>query len=98
MAQDAVDAAPNVYTVVFENERVRLLEARVRAGDGAPMHAHPDTLTYVLQGSKVSMTTPAGETVEAEVKTGQVRWREAHEHAGSNLGTDDFVVLFFEPK
>lgn len=98
MAQDAVDAAPNVYTVLFENERVRLLQARVRPGDGAPMHAHPDTLTYILQGSKVSMSTPDGDTVEVEVQTGAVRWREAHEHAGTNLGESDFVVLFFEPK
>ena len=29
MAKDAAEAAPNVYTVLFENDRVRLLEARV---------------------------------------------------------------------
>ena len=33
MAKDAAEAAPNVYTVLFENERVRLLEARVKPGE-----------------------------------------------------------------
>src|SRR2546426_1094987 len=30
MAQDAVQVAPHVYTVILENERVRLLEGRLK--------------------------------------------------------------------
>ncbi len=98
MSKDAAEAAPNVYTVLFENERVRLLQARVRPGDSSPLHSHPDGLIYVVEGGKVAFSTPSGGRVDAELKAGQFRWREAEEHAVSGLGPNDVVVLFFEPK
>ena len=98
MAKDAAEAAPNVYTVLFENERVRLLEGRVRPGESSSIHAHPDGLTYVLEGGKAAISTPSGGRVEVELKAGQFRWREFEEHSGTNLWATDIVVLFFEPK
>ena len=55
MVKDAAEAAPNVYTVVFENERVRLLEARVKPGDSSAMHAHPNYLVYGLAAPYVAL-------------------------------------------
>jgi quercetin dioxygenase-like cupin family protein len=37
---DAVAAAPNNHKVVFENDRVRVLEVTVRPGEKEPLHAH----------------------------------------------------------
>ena len=37
---DAVVAAPTHHTVVFENERVRVLDTRVEPGDTVPLHTH----------------------------------------------------------
>lgn len=37
---DAVVAAPAHHSVVFENERVRVLDTRVEPGDTVPLHAH----------------------------------------------------------
>lgn len=98
MAQDAVEAAPNVYTVLFENERVRLLEGRVRPGESSTMHTHPAGLTYILQGGKAAIATPAGDRFEVELTPGRVNWKDSGEHSGTNLGQEDIVVLFFEPK
>jgi len=98
MAKDAAEAAPNVYTVLFENERVRLLEGRVRPGESSSMHSHPDGLTYVLQGGKATVSTPSGGHAEVELKDGQFGWQEPKEHSATNLGATDIVVLFFEPK
>ena len=98
MANDAVEAAPNVYTVLFENERVRPLEARVRPGDSSPLHSHPDGLVYVVSGGKVTFTSSSGERAELELKTGQTRWREAEEHATTSRDSTDVVVLLIEPK
>ena len=39
-ALDAVMAAPAHHTVLLENEHVRVLEARVEAGDTVPLHTH----------------------------------------------------------
>jgi quercetin dioxygenase-like cupin family protein len=98
MAKDAAEAAPNVYTVLFENERVRLLEARVRPGDGSAMHVHPNYLVYGLADSKVTFTTSSGDGADVELKAGQAMWREAEEHSAKNNGSADVVALLFELK
>ncbi len=47
MAGDAVQLAPHVYKVLFENERVRVLQVRLKAGESSAMHSHP---AYVIYG------------------------------------------------
>ncbi len=37
---DAVVAAPKHHKLVFENERVRILDTRIPAGDLVPVHTH----------------------------------------------------------
>lgn len=98
MANDAVEAAPNVYTVLFENERVRLLEARVKPGDSSSMHAHPNYLVYSLGDAKVTFTATSGQSIDVELKAGQPMWREAEEHSAKNNGSADVVALLFELK
>ncbi|SRR6266511_4385266 len=98
MATDAVAAAPNVYRVVFENERVRLLEARVKPGESSAPHAHPNYLVYTLQGGRVTFTSASGESADVPLEVGQAMWREAEEHSAKNPGSADIVALLFELK
>ena len=98
MAEDPVQVAPNIYRVLFENDRLRLLEVRERAGESSAMHSHPDYLVYALSGGNVKLTSAAGESVEVEVKTGEVMWREAEDHATENVGATDLHALFVELK
>jgi hypothetical protein len=98
MAEDAVAAAPNVYRVLFENERVRLLEARLRPGDSSAPHAHPNYVVYSLSDGKVTFNEPSGASVEVELQAGVAMWREAEEHSASNRGTAEVVALLFELK
>ena len=37
---DAMIAAPNHHKLLFENERVRVLEVRIAPGDIVPVHTH----------------------------------------------------------
>ena len=37
---DAVIAAPKHHRLVFENERVRVLDTRIPVGDTVPVHTH----------------------------------------------------------
>lgn len=98
MAQDPVQAAPNVYRVLFENDRVRLLEARVKAGDSSAMHRHPGYVVYSLSDGKATFTSPAGEDVEVQLRAGEATWRDAEEHSTTNHGQTDLVALLFELK
>ena len=49
LALDGVVAAPDHHRVVYEDERVRLVELRVPPGDLVPVHTHRwPTINYVL--------------------------------------------------
>ena len=98
MAEDAAKVAPDVYKVLFENDRVRMLEARMPPGGHTEMHSHPNYLVYMLDDGKIRFTMPTGETAELEVSAGEVMWREAEEHATDNVGATEVHALFFEPK
>jgi hypothetical protein len=98
MAQDAAAVAPNVYTVLFENDRVRLLEARLRSGDSSALHSHPDYLIYNLEDGKVRFGGPSGEGQDVELKAGGVMWRDAEEHTAEGIGSGDVRALLFELK
>src|SRR5689334_23279560 len=45
---DPVVTDPQLYRVVWENERVRVLEYRDAPGDATHLHAHPDTVMVTL--------------------------------------------------
>ena len=97
-AQDPVKVAPNVYKVVLENDRVRVLEATLKPGEKAPMHSHPANVVYPLNASKARFTMPDGRSVEVELKPGEASWHEAETHASENIGSTDAHVLVVELK
>lgn len=49
-ALDPGRVAPHIYQNIFENERVRVFETRIRNGEMAPLHDHPDRLVVYLSG------------------------------------------------
>ena len=98
MTEDAAKVAPHVYKVVFENERARVLEVRMKPGESTSIHSHPDYVVYLLSGGKMRFTSPSGESAEVELPAGASMWRKAEEHATDNIGTTEVHALFFEPK
>ena len=98
MAEDAAKVAPDIYKVLFENERVRLLEVTMQPGGRSEMHSHPDNLVYVLSPGKVAFRGPSGEISELELPVGSSRWMEATEHTTENVGDTAVHALMIEPK
>jgi Mannose-6-phosphate isomerase len=99
MAQDPVEVASNIYKVLLENDRVRVLEVRLKAGEKTAMHSHPAHLVYILRsGGGAVFTSPDGKTTEVENKPGQVVWNEAVTHSVENVGTTEAQVLVIELK
>lgn len=97
-AQDPLRTESEQYRLVFENERIRILEARDKPGQKSAMHSHPASAVYVFAPFKRRFTFPDGKTAEVETKAGDVIWHEALRHAGENVGTTDTHVLIFELK
>ena len=56
MAQDVVKVAPEHYKVLLENDKVRVLEVRIKPGEKEAMHAHPATVHIELVPTKVKIT------------------------------------------
>ena len=44
MSGDPIETNPDLYKVVFENERVRVLEYQDVPGDRTTPHGHPDSV------------------------------------------------------
>ncbi len=92
---DALKAAPDVYSLVMENERVRVMNAKFKPGQKAVMHSHPDHVIYVLKNAKLKITVPGGQSSEIDLKTGQAIWMQSGQHAAENIGgpeANDLVV------
>ena len=88
---------PKLYTVIFENERVRVLEYRDEPGDRTNVHRHPDSVMVTLSAFRRRVT--AGDrSVEVELPAGEARWLGAQEHAGENIGDGASHSVFIELK
>jgi len=102
---DAMIAAPDHHEMLFENDRVRILDTRLGPGQRTPVHAHewPAAL-YVLSWSdflrrddddKVIADSRGREPVEP----GTSFWIEPlPPHSVENVGTGDLRIIAVEVK
>src|ERR1700686_4218608 len=89
-AQDVVKVAGDSHQVIFENDRVRVLAVHFKPGHVAPMHSHPDNVSYFLTDGKLKITLPDGKVIERSPKAGTAGWSDATTHAAENIGTTAF--------
>jgi hypothetical protein len=97
MYQDPTVTNPELYRVVFENERVRVLEYRDHPGDMTAPHGHPDSVMITLSAFRRRLSAGARE-VDVELAAGQVRWLDSQVHAGKNIGETVSHSIFVELK
>jgi len=95
---DPLETDPDKYKLLFENDRVRVLEYRDKPGDRTRQHSHPDFVLYTLSTFKRRLTLGDGRTVERAAGPGQTSFSEAHVHIGENVGETDTHVLMIELK
>ena len=97
MADDPVTTNPELYRVVMENERVRVLEYHDRPGDRTTLHGHPDSVMITMSAFRRRLVH--GErSAEVELEAGTVRWLDAQEHLGENIGDTESRSFFIELK
>ena len=65
---------PDKYKVVFENDRVRVLEYRDEPGQRTSPHQHPDSVMHTLSSFKRRLIGAGGETVDVTLPRGMTRW------------------------
>ena len=97
MEMDPLMTASNVYKLLNENDKVRVLEVTFKPNDVAKMHHHPDHVVYALKGGKMRLTS-GGKTQEMEIKPGQVMFLDAQDHEATNIGDTTLDLLVLELK
>jgi quercetin dioxygenase-like cupin family protein len=95
---DPTSTDPDKYKVVFENERIRVLEYRDEPGQATSPHEHPDSLMYTLSSFERRLIADNGESRDVKLDAGEVRWLDAQTHSGENIGRTPTHVLFVELK
>jgi quercetin dioxygenase-like cupin family protein len=97
-AQDPAVVNAKLVQVKLDNAHVRVLAAVLQPGDKEQLHSHPAYVTYVVAGGKIRNHTADGKSTEAELKTGDVLYRDAITHWAENIGTTTIKVVLVELK
>ena len=103
---DALVAAPEHHTLLFENDVVRILDTRIPGGGKTSIHTHrwPAAL-YILSWSQFIRRGADGEisldsrNVPSLEKAPRALWTEALlPHSLENVGTNDLHIISVELK
>jgi len=97
MPIDPVVSNPTLYSVLFENERVRVLEYLDHPGAKSVAHDHPDSVMVTLSSFERELASGA-KRVNVELPANAARWLGAQNHSGHNTGATDTHCIFVELK
>ena len=106
MDLDGPMAAPDHHRVVFENERVRVFETVIRAGDRTPLHTHLTPHVVIIStGSQFVRRDQTG-AITFDTRAADpafvmpvYSWSEGlSAHTLENTGTDDLTATSIEIK
>ena len=95
---DAVSVAPNQYKVLFENDRVRVLETRYGPGVKSNVHSHPDLVAVAITPAKAKLSLTDGQTLDIDLQAGESLFVPGQEHTVENTGSSEFTIVLVELK
>src|SRR5438309_10299386 len=98
LAQDAVKVDPKHYSVISENDQVRILKAHYGPHEKSVMHSHPNAVAVYLTDGNVVFHLPDGKTQESSGKAGGAMFTPAGVHLPENVGDKDMEVIVVELK
>lgn len=98
LAQDPLEVAPDMYKLLLENDRVRVMEVSFKPGEKIDTHSHPDHVAYIASGGTLSITEQGKEPQDIVATDGQVLWLDAQTHSAVNVGQTDIKIVVVELK
>src|ERR1700746_880205 len=99
---DAVIAAPKHHTLVFENDRVRVLDTRIPVGDTVPVHTHKwPAVYYTINFSDFIRRDADGNILfdsrTASTPLGSANWVDClPPHSVENVGSAEIRLISWE--
>ena len=103
---DALRAAPGHHRVLFENERVRVLDTRIASGDRVPVHTHRWPVVHHIMSWSDFVRRDAEGNVLVDTRgrpppasLPSVAWGESlPPHSLENVGANELWVVSIELK
>ena len=97
MNKDPAITNADKYKVIFENDRLRVLEYKDKPGDKTTPHHHPDTFTFTLSAFERKLYVDGSEKI-VKKKSHEAGWQPEQDHVGENIGDSDTHTLLVELK
>ena len=98
-AQDAVAVSPDIYTVLFESDEIRVLELEYEPGERDAMHSHPKYTIVTKEGGTLRIHIESGDPVDVTMQVDQPRLLDpVNAHWGENVGDTTVRVIAVEFK
>jgi quercetin dioxygenase-like cupin family protein len=97
-AQDAVRVDPKHYSVVSENDQVRILKAHYGPHEKSVMHSHPNVVAVFLTDGKGVFHLQGGKDQDFAVKGGAAQYSPAGTHLPENTSDTPMDVIIGELK
>ena len=93
------NVSPEIYRVLFENDKIKAVEATFPTGKSDLMHEHGAYAAYIIKGGKVQMINPDGSSVERNFPDGATAYSSnVQRHQVKNIGDSDIMVFMVEYK
>lgn len=97
-ALDPVQTDGDKYKVLFENDRLRVLEYEDSPGGVTRQHDQPAFVLYAAAPFEREIALPDGKTLRRSFAAGDVMWSDAQTHVDQNVGTTPTHVIMVELK
>ena len=97
-AQDAAKVDPKHYTIVSENDQVRILRVHYGPHEKSVMHSHPATVVVFLTDAKTQFTYPDGKKQDFANKAGGAQYTASTTHLPENTGDNGMDAILVELK
>jgi mannose-6-phosphate isomerase-like protein (cupin superfamily) len=97
-AQDAAQVDPKHYTVVSENDQVRILKVHYGPHEKSVMHSHPATVAVFLTDAKGTFNFADGKKEIFDIKAGTAQYGASNTHLPENTGDQATDVIVVELK
>jgi hypothetical protein len=92
MAKHVTKVAPGMAKVLFENDRVRIIELNMKKGDKIEEHTHGTYFAYAVTPFDYKSTS-GRKTEKRKMKASQIDWSDGETHAVEAVSTNGRALV-----
>jgi quercetin dioxygenase-like cupin family protein len=98
-AQDPMEVSPNIYTVLFEDDEIRVMEITYEPGEHDLLHSHPRYTVIAKEGGTLRVHVAGAAPEDHVIQADQPSLLDAVEaHWGENVGNTTIRAIAVEFK